>query len=107
MISVLCIRGTGDRQAPDIIDELISTERIARLRGSAFLDETYYNRSRRTVRAPFADIRDGQIVDVRDGRIGGGKFRVTSSTIEVIREQGGGRKVTVTLDLEGRYADPQ
>jgi len=101
-VSIKCIRGAGDREAPEIRDELISTERVAVLRGAAFLDETYYARTFRTVRAPRADVQDGQVVRVLAPRVAQGNYLVRGVTITI--EPPG--KITMTLDLEGEHEDP-
>ena len=64
MISIRCERGAGIREAPEIQDDLITTEHLAVLRGAAFLDENFYNRTVKTVRIPYCGLRDGQVVEI-------------------------------------------
>jgi hypothetical protein len=103
MISVKCIRGAGIKEAPKIQDEMISTEHLAVLRGTAFLDEAYYNRTGRTVRIPYQDIRDGQVVRAESPRLAEGNYLVRGVSIDI----GPAGKITATLDLEGEYEAPE
>lgn len=102
MVSIKCVRGAGDREAPKITDELICDEHIGRLRGAAFLDEAYYDRQRRRVRAPYKHVSDGQVVRVSDPLIAVGNHHVRSVTVSIERPG----KITMTLELEGDFEEP-
>jgi len=55
MIDIVCIRGAGDKEAPEINDPLINSEYIAKVRGTNFINENWYKRSKRTLRVPYKD----------------------------------------------------
>lgn len=102
MISIKCIRGAGDREAARIQDDLITTEHIARLRGAAYLDQVYYDRTGRSVTAPFKPVQDGQVVRISDPLIAVGNYHARSVRIRITRPD----KIDVLLEVEGEYADP-
>jgi hypothetical protein len=101
-IAVKCLRGDGDREAPEIQDELIVSERLAVLRGMAFLDQAYYHRTARRIRTPYSDVRDGQIVRISAPEIADGNYHVKS--VEISME--GPSKAMMTLETEGDYVTP-
>lgn len=102
MISIKCIRGPGDKEAPKIQDDLITTEHLAVLRGTACLDEVFYNRTYRTIRTPYADILDGQVAKVVDPQIATGNYLLRR--VEISIEQQG--KIAMILEMEGEHEDP-
>lgn len=51
-ITVKCVRGEGDREAPPISDNLIVTEEMGIARGKRFLDDTYYTIKRYNMTVP-------------------------------------------------------
>jgi hypothetical protein len=101
-IAVKCVRGAGDKEAPEIQDELIATEHLAVLRGKAFLDQAYYNRTTRRIRLPYAAVTDGQIVRIAAPAIADGNYHLTG--VEITIE--GPVKAMMTVDAEGEYVDP-
>lgn len=101
-IAIKCVRGAGDKEAPEIQDELIASEHLAVLRGKAFLDRTYYNRSTRRIRLPYAAVTDGQIARIAAPAVADGNYHLTS--VEVAIEDPG--KVMMSIDAEGEYVDP-
>ncbi len=54
-IIVKCLRGAGDREAPEINNPLIVTDNMAAQRGKRYLDDNYYMQKRRTLKVPHKD----------------------------------------------------
>lgn len=80
-IDVVCVRGAGTREAPAIVDSLITSEALAVARGRAFIDEHWWRQRRARFSIPFVeDLRkDGQVADLRaPGLAYGGKVLVTA-----------------------------
>jgi hypothetical protein len=101
-IAIKCVRGAGDKEAPEIQDELIATEHLAVLSGKAFLDRAYYNRSTRRIRLPYAAITDGQIVRIAAPAVADGNYHLTG--VEITIE--GPAKAVMAIDAEGEHVDP-
>lgn len=95
--------GDGELEAPEITDELITTERLAIVRGTAFLDDTHYRKLKRRVRVPFAGVKDGDVVEVNNERLGiSGNHLVKAA--EVVIERGEAVRVYQELEIH-QYAD--
>ena len=96
--------GDGSREAPEITDELIRTERLAIVRGMAFLDDHHYRKLKRRLRVPYAGVKDGDVVQVSDERLGiTGNHLVKAA--EVLIERSEAVKVYQELEVH-QYASP-
>jgi hypothetical protein len=62
MIELVCYRGEGDKEAPEIQDALITSEWVARQRGKTFIDENWYIRKSRNIVVPY---KDGLRLEIR------------------------------------------
>ena len=92
--------GDGNRPASPIQDELINEEYMAVLRGQAFLDDNYYQKIKHTVKLPYVDIEDGQVVSLADDYYNlYGKYLVKQSDISITLEEDT-LKVWLTLNIE-------
>lgn len=108
MVDIECIRGPGDREAPDISDSLITNETIGRARGKAFIDDQWYVRRIIKVSVPFIDglYRDRQIVRLNSPAVGIVNHICFVRSIKgVIRIQGKDASLMYDLELES-YTDP-
>ena len=54
-IDVLCVRGIGDKEASEIQDDLITSEYIARMRGTNFINQNWYKIHSRVIAHPYQD----------------------------------------------------
>jgi len=92
--------GDGNRPASPIQDELITEEYMAILRGQAFLDDNYYQKIKHTVKLPYVDIEDGQVVSLADDYYNlYGNYLVKQSDINVILEEDT-LKIWLSLNIE-------
>lgn len=94
-ISVIVRMGTGDYEANPISNALLTSESIARVRGTAFLDDHRYDFKEISSRIPYSDnLKDGVLIYLNDARIQClGNFHVRENTIlikgpQIINEVG-------------------
>jgi len=94
------IIGDGNRPAPPIQDELITEEYMAVLRGQAFLDDNYYQKIKHSVKLPYVDIEDGQVVSLADDYYNlYGNYLVKQSDISITLEEDT-LKIWLSLNIE-------
>ena len=92
--------GDGNRPAPPIQDELITEEYMAVLRGQAFLDDNYYQKIKHSVKLPYVDIEDGQVVSLADDYYNlYGNYLVKQSDINITLEEDT-LKIWLSLNIE-------
>ncbi|GAG64758.1 unnamed protein product, partial [marine sediment metagenome] len=94
-ISVLVKMGIGDREAPTILESLLTTDSIAVTRGAAYLDANHYNTKEINIEVPYNDLAiDGILAFIRNTQIDcTGNFHarevtITCSRIKVINRIG-------------------
>ena len=82
-ISVIVKMGAGDYEASPISNALLTSESIARVRGTAFLDDHRYDFKEISLRVPYSDnLKDGLLTYLNDARIQClGNFHVRENTI--------------------------
>jgi hypothetical protein len=107
-VDVICQRGAGDKEAPDITDNLLTTEAVAVARGRAFLDENGYYVEHVRLRVPHTDglKQDGPTVRVADYKLGINDIYAVKSLRGQVTIGGGKPSLTYDLDME-RYIDPE
>ena len=54
-IDVSCIRGIGDKEASEIQEDLITSEYLARIRGTNFINDNWYKIHSRVISHPYKD----------------------------------------------------
>lgn len=87
MLSVLCTRGSGTKEADPISDNLITTRYAAAKRGKRFLDDPdqggYYRTRRLTLRVPYTGlhVQPDTFVSVTDAL--SGYFDVIAKVVSV------------------------
>jgi hypothetical protein len=94
MITVRVFRDTGDREAPNIVDEMINTESMAIARGTRFLNDpsqgAYYRSVLRTFRTIHlgGQIVPGKWVLINDDRLGlkDKKVKILSYDLEIQKD---------------------
>jgi len=92
--------GDGNRPASPIQDELITEEYMAVLRGQAFLDDNYYQKIKHSVKLPYEDIEDGQVVSLADDYYNlYGNYLVKQSDINIVLEEDT-LKIWLSLNIE-------
>jgi len=92
--------GDGNRPASPIQDELITEEYMAVLRGQAFLDDNYYQKIKHSVKLPYVDIEDGQVVSLADDYYNlYGNYLVKQSDINITLEEDT-LKIWLSLNIE-------
>lgn len=101
MIEVICIRGSGDKEAPPINDPLITTVPIAVQRGTHFINDNWYKSHKRTILVPYKNnLNVTNVIEVVEGNLGiDDKHRIVGHKIKITREG-----MWSTLDIE-RYED--
>lgn len=90
-IEAKIIRGSGDREAPSITDEMIVSDSMAVARGKRFLDDpdqgAYYTTIRRGLQAihKSANVYPSKWIQVTDSHLGmeNKKLKVLSYTISI------------------------
>jgi len=89
MISVYVTREPGDKEAPEIINELMTTETCAKEHGRNFLDENGFSKSNFDIELPFRDVplsgktalvSDAQIGETFKGKITGWSMKISAMT---------------------------
>ena len=103
-ISVKIIRGNGDREAPSIEDDMITTDSMAVSRATRFLDDpnqgAYYSTVKRQLRTTHksALVYPSKWIEVSDSHLGldNKKLKVLSYSITVDKENG----VWAVMDTE-------
>lgn len=89
-VIVECFRQLGDRKADPIIDEMIVTESMARSRGKAYLDKSYYMIKTRSLRVPLKNnsMTPSKWITATDGMLGldATKLKIKSASINISRE---------------------
>ncbi len=82
-ISVILIQGDADKQAPDLTEGWLSSDYIATIAGTAWLDDNKYARVSMSAEAPYIDnLLDGGISNVEDGVLAvSGNVYVTEASI--------------------------
>lgn len=91
MVEGVFIRGDGDKYASPIMDELIATASMARVRAKRFFDDpdqgAYYQTHERQLLAPHKGphVVPGAWITVTDGRLGlsGTAVKVTAVSIQI------------------------
>lgn len=85
MIEAICIRGSGDKEAPPINDPLITTLPIAVLRGKHFINANWYKVHKRSIHVPYKDnCNVDAVVEVVEGNLGIDAFhRISSHKISI------------------------
>lgn len=100
MISVLVIRGAGDRPGPDISDPLITTPTVAIARGTTEIDRQITHRQEVTVSGPLiSDVAPGSLVQYSraDGSVLTGKLTAYETVLQISGDQ---VTADTTLSLE-------
>ena len=90
-IHIQCVRGTGDRPAPPISDQMITTENMGVKRAKRFLDDPsqggYYVVVKRTLQVPHKSnqVLPTKWIAVSDSHLGlhGNKLKVKEYSIEI------------------------
>ena len=84
-MEIFVYRSPGDRQGPDIIDPLLSTEEVGRSRGRAELDALSTIKEIVTLQVVYrADLKTGQLVLIQDALQGASwKGKITNITHKV------------------------
>lgn len=87
MINIQLKRGSGDKEAPEIRDTMITSNAVAILKGTAFLNESWYLSRKRDITASYKEgIRPGKLILISDSIYGlNSKARVLGVTIEIDR----------------------
>ena len=85
MIRVIVTRSPGDKEAPEIINELMTTENCAKEHGRNFLDENGFSKSNFDFELPFRDVPlSGKTALISDAQIGTTfKGKITGWSISV------------------------
>jgi predicted ATP-dependent Lon-type protease len=85
MIEIICIRGSGDKEAPSINDPLITTIPIAVQRGKHFIDENWYKVHKKSILVPYKDdCYIANIVEVVEGNLGiDAKHQIVEHNIKI------------------------
>lgn len=85
MINIQLKRGAGDKEAPEIRDTMITSDQVAILKGTAFLDEAWYMKKKRDITAPYkAGMRPRKLILISDSIYAlNSKARVTGITINI------------------------
>ena len=88
MIELICIRGDADKEASEIQDALITSEWIARQRGTNFINENWYITRSRTIRVPYKDgVAVGDKVSVYESLLNlYGNHLITSHSVTITKE---------------------
>ncbi|GAG77180.1 unnamed protein product, partial [marine sediment metagenome] len=95
-VSILVEMGTGNNEASALTDKLLTSENIAVVRGTAYLDQNAYGKKELSITVPYDDdALDGYLAYINDRRIDcTGNFHIKSVTIDIE-----GPKITNTLGL--------
>ncbi|KKK85530.1 hypothetical protein LCGC14_2772360 [marine sediment metagenome] len=85
MIKVIIRRGAGDKEAPAIQDERITSEQMAIRLGTNFINENWYLAKRRRLRCPHVyTINDSKVAAINEGNIPiSGNHWIKSVTIQI------------------------
>lgn len=104
VIDVTVIRGAGNREAPDIVDGLITNERLAIARGSQFIDENWYKVRAISLRIPPVSgiVRDGDVIQVTALPMG----LNSRAYIQSLRGTVTQNSISLELDVEA-YTNPE
>ena len=71
MIDIICVRGLGDKEAPEIEDSFITSEPVAVKRGTNYLNSVWYRRRKRTILGPLkAGVAVSNVATVNVGLLG-------------------------------------
>jgi hypothetical protein len=90
-IHIKCVRGLGDRVAPLISDQMLTTENMAVKRGKRFLDDPsqggYYVVTKRQLKVPHksTDVLPTKWISITDSHLGlqAAKLKVKDYSIEI------------------------
>lgn len=85
MINIQLKRGNADKEAPDIQDTMITSEQVAVLKGTAFLNDIWYLKRKRDITAPYkAGIRPRKLLLISDSQYAlNSKARATGIKISI------------------------
>lgn len=85
MIKIAIRRGLGDKEAPSIQDDRITSEEMAKRRGINFINNSWHLAKRRTLRCPHINtINDGKVAAINEGNIPiSGNHWIKGVTIEI------------------------
>jgi hypothetical protein len=97
MIDIICVRGAGDKEGPEIQDPLIASEFIAKQRGKAFIDANWYKVRSRKIQTPYKDdIYVNSEATITEGNLGiTGVHLITSIQIDIST-----KGITTVLEVE-------